>query len=430
MREYIRLDRREIADRNALYLVIEIFWSGVINAAATFNAAYALRLEASNFGIGLLSSLPALIAVIVSIPAGQFLQTRTRRRPWIFGALALFRASYLLIALIPWLPVSLGTKGVLVLAILVGMNFPLHFFNVGWIPFLSDAVPENRRAAVFSTRNILFYVAMSACTFLFGRWLSQAAFPINYQLMYVLGFAASIVSTLLVLKVRVPEPEEVEVERKPRLPIRASLNNLKEEMAKHAGFQRIVANTFLHGLGLWTAGPLYILYFVRILDASEEWLGLQSTIASIGTIIGFASWRWILARWGDEKTLKRTIVLLGLYPLLVGLIPSLSVILLLVALNGLVVPAVNLSHLNTFIKVIPESNRPGYTGMYYSLVNLGAFVCPIISVILADRFGVAPVLVASGLLSIIGSTSFWWWPVHDKLPAATNSDAVAEGTRS
>src|SRR3990172_4167630 len=95
MHRLFRLDLNQVDHRNAWYLVVEIFWASMLAAAATFNAAFAIRLGASNSEISLLSSVPALMAVLVSIPAGRFLRRRPHRRPWLRQAM--WRSSRLLI---------------------------------------------------------------------------------------------------------------------------------------------------------------------------------------------------------------------------------------------------------------------------------------------------------------------------------------------
>ena len=125
----------------------------------------------------------------------------------------------------------------------------------------------------------------------------------------------------------------------------------------------------------------------------------------------------------SPRTLQLTIVLIGLYPLLVGAIPNLTLILVIAGLNGLITPGVSLSHFNTFLKLIPDEQRHEYTALYMTLMNIGAFVCPFIGVALANQFGFGPMLVVCGLLSIMGSTSFWFWPVHRQLQAGTGPGA-------
>ncbi|MEN4043102.1 MAG: hypothetical protein ROW39_12190, partial [Anaerolineaceae bacterium] len=142
-----RINLSNVHDRNAYYLVLEIFWASMLVAAATFNAAFAIRLGSSNTSIGLLTSLPALLAVILSIPAGRFLKRHANGRSWLLGSLTVHRAGFVLVALIPWMPVREEWLGPLVVAVLILMTAPVALFNVGFIPMLGTVIPEERRAA-------------------------------------------------------------------------------------------------------------------------------------------------------------------------------------------------------------------------------------------------------------------------------------------
>lgn len=412
-----KINLANVDDRNAWYLVMEMFWASILGSVATFNSAFSIRLGADNFQVGLLSSIPALMAVLVSIPAGNFLMRRSRRAPWVIGSLLMHRTGYLLVALSPWVHLPGINSGLLVVMILVAMSAPAHFFNVGWIPLLAEVVPEQKRAAVFAARNITNQATVSLMVFLCGQWLSRVEFPVNYQALYFFGFLTSMLSLVFLWKMNVPDSPMAEESEKPTAMPR-SLSGLIQETRKalteHPGFMRITTNTLLHGIGVWAAGPLYALYFVRELNASDAWLGLNGTLASLGTIAGYSFWRWLMTRWGEPVSLKRTIVLVGLYAVLVGLTPNLSVILVYGIINGLIVPGTNLSHFNMLLKVTPPQARPQYTSIYMTIMNIGATICPLISVAIADKIGLAPTLVGAGLLSMIGSTSFWWWPLTDR----------------
>ncbi len=397
-------------DRSAFFLVIEILFAAILGAAATFNGAYALRLGASNEDIGLLTSLPALLAVIISIPAGRFLQTRARRKPWIAGSLLMHRAGFLLVALVPLLKLAGINQGTVVVALLIAIGAPAHFFNVGWIPMIADVVPPERRAAVISARNITANAVTSVCVFLFGQWLDHIIFPLNYQVMFAFGFAASLLSQYFIMKINVPENRPNASTPGP-VSFKAQWNALRTALREQPDFERLTTNTILHGIGLWLAAPLYILFYVRQLDASDAWLGLQGMVMTTATILGMMFWRWVIGRVGEMPVLKWTIVTIGLIPILVGLLPNLTLIVFVVGLNGLLSPGVNLSHFNTLLKVTPAAQRPVYTGWYISIVNIGAFVSPLIGVWAADRIGLSSALILFGVLSIIGSTSFWWRPV-------------------
>lgn len=194
----------------------------------------------------------------------------------------------------------------------------------------------------------------------------------------------------------------------------AGVEKLRQGARAHPEFMRITMNTFMHGVGVWMVAPLYTLYYVRDLNASDAWLGLNGTVACLGTIAGYNLWRHLLSRWGEPVSLKRTICLVGVYPILVGLTPSLPVILLFGVLNGLIVPGVNLSHFNLLLKVTPPAERPSYTAIYMTVMNIGAFISPMIAIAFADQIGLGPMMVVSGLISVIGSTAFWWNPVIKK----------------
>jgi Na+/melibiose symporter-like transporter len=426
MNRLLGLDFKQKDDRNALYLVLEMGWASILASAAMFNSAFAVRLGATNTQVGLLTSIPALMAVLVSFPAGHFLQTRRQAKPWILSALTFYRAGFLLVALLPWLALTHFPLGTQVIFVLVVFTLPAHFFNVGFIPMLAEVTPEGRRAAVFSARNIVYNASLTVTVFLFGQWLSWARFPVNYQVMYIFGFLTSLMSVFYLVRVKVPDRQVGPPEPRQARSLGEQLCRARQAISGHPEIFRITTNTFMHGMGVWAASALYVLYFVRVLGASDAWIGLQGTVASACTILGYAFWRAIIGRWGESKVLKLTIVCLGLYPMLTGLLPSLTAILFVSGLNALIAPGVNLAHFNTLLKVTPPQSRPAYTAMYMSFVNTGAFIFPLVGVWVADRIGLAPTLIACGIFSILGSTSFWWRPVHGHIPRADLVSDVQE----
>jgi MFS family permease len=408
----LRVSLATTDDRNAWNLCVEIFWASILGTAAAFNAAFAVRLGAENSHIGLLNSLPACVAILVSIPAGRFLEGCRRRQAWVLGSLFVHRLGYVLVALLPWFPLGDFNQGAALVVLLVAMSVSVNFFGVGFSSMLADVIPERRRAAVFAARNIINTGMLSAGMLLAGQWLNHIAFPLNYQAMYLIGFAASMISMVYLLKVQTPKTPVAAQRLHVARPLKVLWQTLRQAVHEQGDFVRIVTNTLLYGLGAWTAAPLYILYFVRQLDASDAWIGLHGTVANVSAIVGYAIWRRLVERWGESRTLKRTVMGAGLYPLLVGLSPALTPILFAAGLNGLIVPGVTLSHFNTLLKVCPQDRRPSFIGLYTTVMNAGAFVCPLIGVALANRFGLAPTLVGCGVFWLLGALSFRLWPIR------------------
>ena len=92
---------QSVTERNTYYLYAEVIFAGFLSAAASFNAAYILRLGGSNALVGLMSSLPALVASLLYLPSARLLERRTHYRPWVVWSLFLARVGYALIALPP-----------------------------------------------------------------------------------------------------------------------------------------------------------------------------------------------------------------------------------------------------------------------------------------------------------------------------------------
>jgi predicted MFS family arabinose efflux permease len=159
------------------------------------------------------------------------------------------------------------------------------------------------------------------------------------------------------------------------------------------------------------ATPLYVLYHVRILGADEGWIGLNGTIAGLSGILGYLVWRWAITRYADLRVRTLTILWSGFYPLLIGLLGSLKIILIATALNWLIVPGFNHSHVNTFLRTIPEDRRPEYYAAFSAAMNLGSFFCLLTGVFLAVQIGFSSLLVVCVVISIIGAFSFYFWPV-------------------
>jgi MFS family permease len=240
--------------------------------------------------------------------------------------------------------------------------------------------------------------------------LGWAAFPLNYQLVYVGGFVGAIVSSAYLLRIKVPESKVLpRVERSARrIPL---LVQIRTAMAGNQDFVRIIANTLVFDMGAWLVGPLYIIYFVRELGASDGWIGLNSTLANIGVIAGYALWRRWIRKLGYSRTLLITVPLAASYAFLVSAFPNLTAILIWGIWINLVNPGVNLSHFNILLKLCPDDRRASYIAFYATLLNVGAFIGPMIGVALSDWMGIRLVLVLGGVIRLSGALLFYLFPI-------------------
>jgi hypothetical protein len=411
----LRPQMRTETERNIWYLYVEVFWAGIFMAAVAFNATYALRLGASNTLIGWLSSLPSLLAMAVLVPAARFLESKDDRAPWMRGSLFIGRLAFLGAAMAPWVFPRHAAEAVV--AVLILRTIPMHFFSAGFSPMLADVIPVRDRAVVMANRSIISSATVAVCTFLFGKWMDAAAsipwagFPVNYQVVYIIGAVAGVLSSYFVSRIQLPETAVVvrarsgiRTQRRPKVGnLRATLRTMAQE---NRGFVRIVVNTFVFNLGAWLVGPLYMIFFVKQLGASDGWVGLNTTMAHVGVIAGNVIWRRLVDRLGAGRALRTAVPMAASYAFLVSLFPNLNLILLWGVLINLINPGVNLSHVSTLYTLCPPERRASYMALYATIANVGAFVAPMVGVALSNVIDIRWLLLIGGAIRLAGAGMF------------------------
>jgi MFS family permease len=409
------MDRQTI-DRNVRFLVIEIAWAAIAVGCYSFAAAFLIRLGGSNLMVSLLTSAAALVNALTSIPFAVFLERKRRRWPWVVGSLYAFRLGHMALIFIPFLPAYRAEAIVLLLLV---VNVPVALFNAGWLPMFGDIIPLQRRARLFSARNMTLGVTVMITTFVMGRWLDAAPFPFNYQLMFALALVTSLLSTVYVARMVVPDstPPQGGQQR------RASLRDIRSVMAQQRPFVNITLNTLIFNIAFWMATPLQPIYFVRELGASDGWMGIWLGLTSGGALIGNLIWPRLMERHGFGWVLLRATVLSASYYFLIGLVPNLSLIWLFALMFGAIQPGVDVSHFNILLEVCPPERRALYLGVFVTIMNLGFFLATLACAPLIDLIGAQTLVVALGVLRLVGALLFRLNPVRapvaDAAPART-----------
>ncbi|NLD74517.1 MAG: MFS transporter [Chloroflexi bacterium] len=408
-------------ERNTYFLYAEVLFAAALSASAAFNSAYILRLGGSNTLVGLLSSIPALLAIFAYLPSARILERQANQMPWVVGSLFLARLGYLIV---PLLPLVMGAHvAEATVVALVSMQIPSVFFSTAWSPLLSDVIPASSRANVLAWRSILSSMMIAPLIFLAGRWLDHAPFPGNYQWLYVAGVLGGAISTYLVSRIR-PEPvnRPTPVDKTQREK-GTWFGALRATAARERGFTRIVVNTLLFNLGAWMVGPLFMIFYVRELGATDGWVGSLGTLAHVGVIAGYWVWRRIVRRVGDSRTLLLAAIPVCAHPFLVALVPDLTVILIVELAINAIAPGVNLSHGMIFLELLPPGRKYSATAIYSMIMNVGAFVGPLVGVAIADRVGITNTLLIGGVLRVLGALTFYLFPLKPSQPAPERTAA-------
>lgn len=395
-------DPRHTRQRNIWHLTQDLLWLGLASAAANYINVYAIRLGASEGLLGLRTAIPSLLMVLLRIPAARLTERTVDRKGLIVRSLLVGRLIYFLIFLLPWLlllPVLRQIPPATLLVVLVVlMGVPQVLSAAGWDTFFADVVPERRRARVVSARNTFAAIISLTMVPLMGSFLEWVPFPLNYQLVFLLAFIGAMLSLWHVKAIQV-DPVPVERTEHPPLSFAEGRTILRESPE----FAWLVLGTFVYQWAISISAPLFTLYFVNELGATESWIGWRTSIASLMSILAYRLWPKQIEKRGEARMLVLTAPLMALFPLLTGLATTLTPHLFIVLIPQLFGACVMLSRYGILLRVSPADRRPTYIAIYAILVNVAAFVAPLVGVALVDVIGFAGVFFISAGLRLVAA---------------------------
>ena len=280
-------------EANIRHLVWEIGWFGVAwGTLMSFLQVYVVRLGASSLLVGALTYGPALVGIFWQLPAARMIMRAGHRMRWVIGAGFFYRLVFLLVALLPF--VLLRGRAEVTAGIWVLQALPATVSNIAFLSMLADAVPSDRMTQVVGWRIAGFGLANTLSTLLGGRLLQLLPFPLNYQVLFMIGFAASLASWWHVHRIHVPDREPDRSERRPLL----------REMSRalrYPRFGRFLLAVGALQLALGMIAPLLPLYWVRRLGATDGQISIVMTVFSGAMVVGSLTMRRLVSRIGRER---------------------------------------------------------------------------------------------------------------------------------
>jgi len=170
---------------------------------------------------------------------------------------------------------------------------------------------------------------------------------------------------------------------------------------------RFSASAFIFHWGLYLPSALYAIYRVKNLGASDTWIGLLATVQNAVTIVTYFYWGRIASRKGNRWVLLVSSLGLILFPVLTGLSPRVEFLLLPSIAAGVFGAGFNLSFFNTLLEVCPQERRPSYVAINTTLINVAAFLAPLLGTSLPNLLDIRVVFFIAGALRLLGTGFFY-----------------------
>jgi len=399
-REVFR-QRETVEEQNTWNLYLDIAWFGVLNGiTATFVSVFAIRLGASNTLVGLLVSLPALISIFWLIPSARIIERQRRRLPIIVLTGFLHRLGYLLIALMPFVFRTHRPEALVALVAL--LTIPAAMASVAFTSMIADVVPIDKRAHVISIRNVLVSAVSTVTVFISGKLLDLLPFPLSYQLLFGVGFVTSLVSLYYVSRIQVADVSMTQYQAQRKAPLTVGFRRLVKRIMSQRDFVRFSAGAFVFHWGLYLPAALYAIYRVKNLGASDTWIGLLSMTDVAVTILAYFYWGRAASRKGNRLVLLLSSMGLILFPVLTGLSPRIEPLLFVSVIGGIFGAGFNLSFFNTLLEVCPQGRIPSYVAINTTLINVAAFLAPLLGTSLTNLLDIRMAFFIAGAVRLLG----------------------------
>ncbi len=394
----------EVKKKNFLFVQIDAIGIGLANAAAPFLPVFLTRLGATNFQVGLLTSMPALTGLILAILIGRFLQTRTNIVPYFSAARLLVVLSYALTGLAPFfIPQDYLIYGVL--AIWAAATLPQTIVSILFSVVMSQVAGPQGRFELMSRRWSIMGFTTAIAVVIVGRILDQIGFPINYQIVFLALSVGGLISFYFSSRLELPPSPPVLTPKGVKLgdSIRAYFALIGSEKP----FVQFALRRFIFLTGISLATPLFPLFYVRTLQASDTWIGIISTSSTAIMIVGYFFWVNRSRKRGTRTVLLWTTFGLSLYPALVAISGRVEMVALLAGFAGIFQAGLDLVFFDELMRTIPPRYSATFVSFAQSMQYLSAVLSPMVGTYLADTIGLAGGLIVAACIRMTAFLLFF-----------------------
>jgi Na+/melibiose symporter-like transporter len=389
--------------KNFLNVQIDAIGIGMANAAAQFLPVFLTRMGASSVEVGLLTSMPAMTGLILAIPLGRFLQTRRQVVPWFSAARLMVVSCYALTGLVTLLipePVQVRT----VLLIWAAATIPQTVVAVCFSVVMNAVAGPKLRYELMSRRWSILGITSALTVAAAGQLLDQVIFPTNYLITFMGLSLGGLISYYFSSHIILPDADIL-----PEKQGKTILERLKDQVKLvvtekafvHFSLKRLV---FLFGTSL--SLPLFPLYYVREVDASDAWIGIINTAQSAILLVGYFLWTRESRLRGSRFVLLWATFGMTVYPALVAFTHEVELIALYAGIAGIFQAGLDLVFFDELMKTVPPEYSATFVSIAQSLTYLASILAPLLGTLIADQFGLSAGLVASGVIRLTGFLLF------------------------
>ena len=393
----------EVQKRNFRYVQIDAIGVSISNVAAPFLPVFLTRLGASNFQVGLLSSMPGMTGLVLAIMVGRFLQTRRQIVPWYSLSRLMVILCYALTGI---LTISISEKFVIIatLAIWAFATIPQTALSVAFSVVMNAVAGPEGRYALLSRRWAIFGLTGVVGTFIVTRLIDLLSFPLNYAIMFSVLSLGGFFSYYFSRKIYLPDKAP------PPLPstgsARQNLSNYMTLLRENPAFLSFSTKRFVYFSALVLSQPIMPLFLVHEVHATDAQIGTINMTLTLIMLIGYFLWPWVSRRRNGRFVLLATTFGMTFYPALSAAAPQINWIILFAGIAGLFQAGLDLVFFDELMKTVPADYSAMFVSLSQSMQYLSMIIAPLLGTWLADFIGLGGALWLSAGLRLFGFLLF------------------------
>jgi hypothetical protein len=414
-------DTTPVQRRNFINVQVDAVGVGLLNSAAPFLPVFLTRLGASNFQVGVLTALPGLTGLVLALAVGRFLQRQRQIVPWFARARFLISAAYALTAVVTMvIPPVWAIPAVLL--VWAGATLPQVVLNVCFSVVMNGVAGPKGRYELMSRRWTIMGITTTAAVAVVGVVLAQITFPLNYQVVLLALSVGGVISLYFSTHIELPDVNPPSAESLPRQGLSTYLALIRSQPA----FVSFALKRLVYLSAIALATPLFPLYYVRVVGASDQWISLIGVAQTATLMVGYGLWTHASRTRGARFVLIGTTLGLMFYPAATVATQRVELIALLAAASGVFQAGLDLVFFDELMKTVPPEYTATFVSLAQSMLYLSTLASPLIGTYLADHIGLGGALLTSAGLRMVGVLLFMRRDRQEQVARPATSETPGE----
>jgi MFS family permease len=401
--------RRNTLASNSIHLYFDMLWFGVLTGSTlSFLAIYAARIGATSFQVGMINGAQAIVNLLVALPAGHYLARRPVDRTVYISAI-LQRIFYGFMVFLPVL-FAPSHQMVTILVVTFVMSIPGTSLAIGQNALFADSIPAENRGRVAGIRNAVLSIATIVSTLICGQVLMAVVFPLNYQIVFGIGFLGAAMSTL---HLRFVKPAFRESYITEQIPVennrRGAIIGLLRFDVLHGRYGAKIGLLFFFHFVQYLGIAIFPMYQVNVMHLSDSVISIGNGIFYLLMFVVSVRFEGFARRFGYKKVLALGVGLLAFYPVFLTLSTGPFLYFVANCFGGIAWGFVSGALYNYVLETAPQGGRAGYLAWYNLVFNAGILAGslggPFLGVV--TNFHIALWIIAAGRIAAGVALLLW-----------------------